>query len=122
MKSTKQVTFNFAQSRRIKNFAQKNNVPVDEILTKYPKVMHIIFQAWKKNYSQSQEVSFRDFFLQVMKFAEFEFRLRERKEELKKIKEHVIILQDALVEYDQDYNSIIKIEQIVKDLAGGIVQ
>ena len=49
MRAIKQITFNFTQSRRIKNHAQKLNVEEKEILTRYPKVMHIIFQAWKKN-------------------------------------------------------------------------
>ncbi|MCE7743275.1 MAG: hypothetical protein GOP50_12565 [Candidatus Heimdallarchaeota archaeon] len=119
MKNIKQITFNFTQSRRIKNYARKNNIPEKEVLSKYPEVIHIIFQAWKKNYSQSQDVEFRDFFLQVMKFAEFEHRLKERKSDLIKIKDHLIILEDALVEYDRDYNTIIEIEQIVKDLTGG---
>ena len=81
--------------------------------------MHIIFQAWKKNYSETQELSFREFFLSIMKYAEFASRLEERKEDIKKIKDHVDILDDALEEYDSDYNTIIKIEQIVKDLSGG---
>ncbi len=53
-----------------------------------------------------------------MKFAEFEFRLKERKSDLVKINDHLIILRDALVEYERDYNIIIEIEQFVKNLAG----
>ena len=121
MKNTKQVTFNFTQSRRIKNYARKNKLPEKEVLSKYPKVMHIIFQAWKKNYGDSEEVSFREFFLQVMKFAEFEFRLRERKTDIQKVNDHVVILRDALVEYDQDYDTVIEIENIVKDLEKGLI-
>lgn len=119
MKSVKQITFNLTESRRIKNYAQKNNLEEKEVLSKYPKVMHILFQAWKKNQTTSQEISFKDFFLQVMKFAEFEFRLKERKGDLKLINEHVKILRDALEEYEQDYTTVIKIEKIVKDIAGG---
>lgn len=119
MKSVKQITFNLTESRRIKNYAQKNNLEEKEVLSKYPKVMHILFQTWKKNQTTSQEISFKDFFLQVMKFAEFEFRLKERKGDLKLINEHVKILRDALEEYEQDYTTVIKIEKIVKDIAGG---
>jgi len=119
MKNTKQVTFNITQSRRIKNYAQKNKLTEKEVLSKFPKAMNLIFQAWKKNYEETQEISFRDFFLEVMKFAEFEFRLKERKDDLKKITEHVAILREALIEYDRDYNTVIRIEKIVKDLGGG---
>ncbi|MHA1199127.1 MAG: hypothetical protein ACTSQF_07240 [Candidatus Heimdallarchaeaceae archaeon] len=116
MANIKQITFDFTQSRRIKNYARKNNIPEKEVLSKYPEVMHIIFQAWKKNYSQSREVSFRDFFLQVMKFAEFEFRLKERRSDIKKINDHLVILRDALLEYERDYSSILEMEQNVKNL------
>ena len=118
MKNTKQVTFNITQSRRIKNYAQKNHLTEKEVLAKFPKAMHLIFQAWKKNYSETQEIGFRDFFLEVMKFAEFEFRLKERQEDLKKVSEHVAILKEALIEYEHDYNNVKKIEQIIKDFAG----
>ncbi len=122
MKTIKQLTFNITQSRRIKNYAQKNKIQEKQILAKYPKVMSIIFHAWKKNYAHSQEKSFRDFFLGVMKYGEFAFRLKERIDDLQKINDHVEILRDALEEYNQDYNTVIKIEQIVKDLGGETIQ
>lgn len=121
MKNTKQVTFNITQSRRIKNYAQKNKLTEKEVLAKFPKAMHLIFQAWKKTYANTEEVSFRKFFLEVMKFAEFESRLKERQDDLKKVTEHVEILKEALDEYESDYNTVTKIEQIVKDLAGGVM-
>ena len=112
MKSIKQITFDITQSRRIKNYAQKNKYLEKDVLASYPKVIHIIFQAWKKNQSNIQESSFRDFFIEVMKFAEFEHRLKERKDDLRKIKDHVVILEEALDEYDRDYNAVIQIEKI----------
>ena len=57
-----------------------------------------------------------------MKYAEFAFRLKERIDDLQKINEHVEILRAALEEYDRDYNTVIKIEQIVKDLGGEVMQ
>ena len=118
MKHIKQITFDITQSRRIKNYAQKTNVKEKELLDKYKEVMHIVFQAWKKNHSL-EEISFRTFFLTVMKYAEFGSRLKERHIEIETINNHVEILRDALDEYERDYEEIMQIEKIVNTLAGG---
>lgn len=120
MKQIKQITFDITQSRRIKNFAQKKNIEEKEILADYQKIMHLIFQSWKKNYKDSDEISFRTYFLQLMKYAEFAFRLHQRQDEMTKIVDHVEILRDALEEYERDYADIIEIENIVKEISGGI--
>lgn len=114
MKRIKQLTFNITQSRRIKNYAQKNNIPEKVLLARYREVMHRIYKAWVKNRQENPELQFRTFFLDIMKQAEFAFRLEERKEQLILIKNHVEILEDALEEYKEDYAKIIKIEQVVK--------
>jgi len=114
MKRIKQLTFNITQSRRIKNYAQKNNIPEKSLLARYQDVMHSIYKAWVKNQQENPELQFRVFFLNIMKQAEFAFRLEERKEQITIIKNHVEILEDALEEYKEDYAKIIKIEQIVK--------
>ena len=114
MKRIKQLTFNITQSRRIKNYAQKNNIPEKVLLARYRDVMHIIYKAWVKNQQEKPELQFRDFFLDIMKHAEFAFRLKEREEQLIIIKNHVEILEDAIEEYKEDYAKIIKIEQAVE--------
>ena len=118
MKNIKQLTFDITQSRKIKNYAQKMKISEKEILTSYQNVMHIIFQAWKKNHSEINDLNFRDFFISVMKYAEFAFRLKERKDDMKKVNDHVEILREALVEYDRDYDTITQIEKIVKEYKG----
>jgi len=120
MKQIKQITFDITQSRRIKNFAQKKKIEEKEILSNYQKTMHLIFQSWKKNHQDTGDISFRDYFLQVMKYAEFAFRLHQREEEMVKIVDHVEILKDALEEYERDYSDVIEIEDIVKEISGGI--
>ncbi|MHA1224690.1 MAG: hypothetical protein ACTSP3_15815 [Candidatus Heimdallarchaeaceae archaeon] len=119
MKFIKQLTFNITQSRRIKNFAQKQKIKEKEILSKYQQVMHIIYKAWEKNYKDKEDISFRNYFLALMKYAEFAHRLKERYKEIQIITEHVEILREALVEYEQDYTEIARIERIVKTLGGG---
>ena len=121
MKKIKQLTFDITQSRRIKNYAQKQQIKEKEILEKYQHVMQIIYLAWKKNYGDNEEVTFRNFFLSVMKYAEFAFRLKERINDLAKITDHVEILRDALEEYERDYREIIALENLVKDIDGGIL-
>ncbi|MBY9001879.1 MAG: hypothetical protein KGD64_13250 [Candidatus Heimdallarchaeota archaeon] len=118
MKKIKQLTFDITQSRRIKNYAQKLKVKEEVLLKKYQHTMNIIFQAWNKNYSESEEINFRNFFLTVMKYAEFAFRLKERYTDLETINKHLVILRDALVEYDKDYTKVIEIEKIVQQLGG----
>ncbi len=115
MKQIKQLTFNITQSRRIKNYSQKNNIPEKELLARYQSAMHVIFLAWKKNQELNPDLPFRTFFLDIMKYAEFVFRLKERKVDLVKITEHVEILEDAIEEYKQDYNKLIGIEKVVKE-------
>ena len=122
MKQIKQLTFNITQSRRIKNYSQKNNIPEKELLERYRSVMHIILHAWMKNRETNPELSFRAFFLEVMKFAEFESRLKERREDLVKITDHVEILEGAIDEYKEDYSKLIKIENIVKNYEEGKTQ
>ena len=119
MKQIKQLTFNITQSRRIKNYAKKLHVKEEELLKKYRHIMHIVFQAWDKNYSKSGEVGFREFFLTVMKYAEFAFRLKERYQDLETINRHVDILKDALEEYETDYTNILEIEKFMKEFEGG---
>ncbi|MHA1347543.1 MAG: hypothetical protein ACTSVO_00280 [Candidatus Heimdallarchaeaceae archaeon] len=119
MKKIKQLTFDITQSRRIKNHAQRLKIKEDVLLKIYPHTMQIIYQAWNKNYSKTDEVSFRNFFLSVMKYAEFAFRLKERHSDLEKINRHVVILRDALVEYDEDYNKILKIEKMINQIEEG---
>jgi len=114
MKKIKQLTFNITQSRRIKNYAQKNNIPEKLLLARYRDLMHSIYKAWVKNHHENPELQFREFFLDIMKHAEFAFRLKEREEQLVIIKDHVKILEDAIEEYKEDYAKIIKIEQAVK--------
>ena len=121
MKKIKQITFDITQSRRIKNYAQKLQIKEKELLEKYQKIMHIIHEAWKKNYGETEEITFRNFFLSVMKYAEFAFRLRERIDDLAKITDHVEILRDALEEYETDYREIINLENIVKGFDGGVL-
>ncbi len=121
MKKIKQITFDITQSRRIKNYAQKKKIKEKDLLLKYQEVMHVLYVAWKKNYGETEEISFRNFILSVMKYAEFTFRLRERIDDLEKINNHVGILRDALEEYERDYSDIIKIEEIVKDADGGLL-
>jgi len=75
MKHIKQLTFDITQSRRIKNFAQKKKVPEKKVLATFQNVMHIVHQAWKKNYGEFSSVSFRDYFMKVMKYAEISFRM-----------------------------------------------
>ena len=120
MKQIKQITFDITQSRRIKNFAQKKKIEEKQILGDYQKIMHLIFQSWKKNHLNKDDISFRNYFLQVMKYAEFAFRLHQREEEMTKIVDHVEILRDALEEYERDYSDVIEIENIVKGISGGI--
>ena len=122
MKHIKQLTFDITQSRRIKNFAQKNKVPEKKVLNTFQNIMHIIYQAWKKNYYESSSVSFREYFLKVMKYAEIEFRMHERQGEMKLITDHVEILRDALEEYDRDYSNFINIEKLAKDLEERSIQ
>ena len=81
MKKIKQLTFNITQSRRIKNYAQKKNIPEKVLLARYRDVMHSIYKAWVKNQQETPELQFRTFFLDIMKQAEFAFRLEERKEQ-----------------------------------------
>jgi len=119
MKKIKQLTFNITQSRRIKNYAQKNDLHEKVLLAKYKDIMHNIYKAWVKNLQENPELQFRTFFLDIMKYAEFTSRLKERKEDLIKIKNHVGILEDAIKEYKQDYAKIINIEQIVKGFEEG---
>ena len=121
MKHIKQLTFDITQSRRIKNYAQKQQIKEKELLAKYQKIMHIVFLAWKKNYGETEEVTFRNFFLSVMKYAEFAFRLKERIDDLVKITDHVEILRDALEEYESDYREIIALENLVKEMTGGVI-
>ena len=116
MKKIKQLTFDITQSRRIKNYAQKLKIKEDVLLKKFSHAMHIIFHAWEKSCKETEEVSFRSFFLTVMKYAEFASRLKARYTELETINSHLVILRDALVEYEQDYNSIIRIEKLVDQL------
>ena len=120
MKKIKQLTFDITQSRRIKNYAQKLKIKEDVLLKKFPHAMHIIFHAWEKSCRETEEVSFRSFFLTVMKYAEFGFRLKARYTELDTINRHVVILREALVEYEQDYDSIIRIEKLVDQLEEGL--
>ncbi len=121
MKKIKQLTFNITQSRRIKNYAQKKNIPEKVLLARYRDVMHSIYKAWVKNQQETPELQFRTFFLDIMKQAEFAFRLEERKEQLIVIKNHVEILEDAIEEYKEDYAKIIKIEQAVKVFEEGTI-
>ena len=121
MKKIKQITFDITQSRRIKNYAQKQQIKEKDLLVKYQNIMHIIFLAWKKNYGDTEEVTFRNFFLSVMKYAEFAFRLKVRIDDLAKITDHVEILRDALEEYERDYREIIALENIVKEIGGGVL-
>ncbi len=121
MKKIKQITFDITQSRRIKNYAQKLQIKEKELLEKYQDVMHVVYQAWKKNYGETEEITFRNFFLSVMKYAEFAFRLKERVDDLAKITNHVEILRDALEEYERDYREIIALENLVKDIGGGML-
>ncbi len=114
MKQIKQLTFNITQSRRIKNYAQKKNIPEKSLLVRYRDVMHSIYKAWVKNQQENPELQFREFFLDIVKHAEFAFRLKEREEQLIIIKNHVEILEDAIEEYKEDYAKISKIQQIVK--------
>ncbi len=116
MKHIKQLTFNITQSRRIKNFAQKKNIPEKKVLGTFQNILHIIHQAWKKNYGDTSAISFKEYFMKVMKHAEMEFRMHERQEEMKIITDHVEILRDALEEYERDYLKFISIEQKVKEL------
>ncbi len=120
MKKIKQLTFDITQSRRIKNYAQKLKIKEEVLLKKFPHTMNIIFHAWEKSCSKTEEVSFRSFFLTVMKYAEFAFRLNARYTELDTINRHVVILREALVEYEKDYDSIIRIEKIVKQFEEGL--
>jgi len=119
MKLIKQITFDITQSRRIKNYAQKKKIEEKEILKDYQKIMQIIFQAWKNN-SDKSDISFRDYFIHIMKYAEIAFRMHERHEQMEMITDHVAILRDALEEYERDYSIVIKIENIVKEKAGRI--
>ncbi len=119
MKKIKQLTFDITQSRRIKNYAQKLKIKEEVLLKKFQHTMHIIFHAWEKSCSNNEEVDFRGFFLTVMKYAEFAFRLKARHTELETINRHVVILREALVEYEQDYDSILRIEKIVDQLEEG---
>jgi len=121
MKKIKQITFDITQSRRIKNYAQKQQIKEKELLVKYQNVMHTVYLAWKKNYGETEEVTFRNFFLSVMKYAEFAFRLKERIDDLAKITDHVEILRDALEEYERDYREIIALENIIKEIGGGVL-
>ena len=120
MKTIKQITFDITQSRRIKNYAQKMKIEEEVLLKKYQHTMHIIYQAWDKNYSTSGEVSFRNFFLTVMKYAEFAFRLKERYSDLETINRHLVILREALIEYEEDLRKVTEIEKIVKRLEEGL--
>ena len=122
MKHIKQLTFNITQSRRIKNYSQKNNIPEKELLAKYRVIMDIVYSAWMKNREMDPDLQFRTFFLDIMKYAEFAFRLEVRKEDLVKITEHVDILEGAIEEYKQDYAKLIKIEEVVKDYEGRNVE
>ena len=122
MKHIKQLTFNITQSRRIKNYSQKNNIPEKELLAKYRVIMDIVYSAWMKNREINPDLQFRTFFLNIMKYAEFAFRLEVRKEDLVKITEHVEILEGAIEEYNQDYAKLIKIEEVVKDYEGRNVE
>ncbi|OLS30589.1 MAG: hypothetical protein HeimAB125_18650 [Candidatus Heimdallarchaeota archaeon AB_125] len=122
MKHIKQLTFNITQSRRIKNYSQKNNIPEKELLAKYRVIMDIVYSAWMKNREINPDLQFRTFFLNIMKYAEFAFRLDVRKEDLVKITEHVEILEGAIEEYNQDYAKLIKIEEVVKDYEGRNVE
>ena len=122
MKHIKQLTFNITQSRRIKNYSQKNNIPEKELLAKYRVIMDIVYGAWMKNREINPDLQFRTFFLNIMKYAEFAFRLDVRKEDLVKITEHVEILEGAIEEYNQDYAKLIKIEEVVKDYEGRNVE
>ena len=122
MKHIKQLTFNITQSRRIKNYSQKNNIPEKELLAKYRVIMDIVYSAWMKNREINPDLQFRTFFLNIMKYAEFAFRLDMRKEDLVKITEHVEILEGAIEEYNQDYAKLIKIEEVVKDYEGRNVE
>ena len=115
MKHIKQLTFDITQSRRIKNFAQKKKIPEKKVLSTFQNIIHVIYQAWKRNYGDSSSISFRDYFMNVMKFAEIEFRMHERQEEMKTITNHVEILRDALEEYERDYHKFINIEKTVKE-------
>ena len=120
MKKIKQLTFDITQSRRIKNYAQKLKIKEDVLLKKYQQVIHIIYQAWNKNYGDGEEKTFRNFFLTVMKYAEFAFRLKERYTDLETINRHLVILREALEEYETDYKSILAIENIVKQYEGAL--
>jgi tRNA G10 N-methylase Trm11 len=120
MKKIKQLTFDITQSRRIKNYAQKLKIKEEVLLKKFRHTMHIIYHAWEKSCRETEEVSFHSFFRTVMKYAEFAFRLKARYTELETINRHVVILREALVEYEQDYDSIIRIEKLVDQLEGGL--
>ena len=64
--------------------------------------------------AKNREICFNDYFISMMKYAEYSHRLTQRHEEMKKVTTHVEILKLALVEYDIDYNDIITIENIAK--------
>ena len=120
MKKIKQLTFDITQSRRIKNYAQKLKIKEAVLLKKYQHTMHIIFHAWNKNFGETETVSFHSFFLTVMKYAEFAFRLKARYTDLETINRHLVILREALEEYERDYNGILRIEKIVTQLEEGL--
>ncbi|MCK4844424.1 MAG: hypothetical protein KAS95_02000 [Candidatus Heimdallarchaeota archaeon] len=114
MKKIKQLVFDITQSRRIKNYAERLKIEPTSILPQIQSVMEIIYQAWFKNYGQTREISFNDYFISMMKYAEYSHRLTQRHEEMKKVATHVEILRLAILEYDIDYNDIITIENIAK--------
>ncbi len=115
MKKIKKLYFDITQSRRIKNYAEKHKITEKSILEEFTRVMDIIYRGWKNAYPDSDDETFEEYLKMVLKWAEFSFRLRERKSDTIRIKEHLTILQDAIEEYDTDYNKLIEIEKVLKD-------
>ena len=113
MKKIKQLQFDITGSRRIRNYVDQRKLKEKIVLERMKNAVEIIYSAWKKNYAES-EISFFEFFKAVMKYAEFAHRLEQRKDELKRIESHVEILQEAIEEYEEDYNYIRKLEKIVE--------
>ena len=113
MQYIKQLNFDITQSRRIRNYIEQHKLSSKEVLKKFKEIIELLFNNWKERYKKSGTVSFDEYLLMYLKYAEFSYRLKERKEDLKKIRTHVNILRDAIEEYERDYKEIITIEKIV---------
>ena len=109
----KQLNFDITQSRRIKNYVEQHKLSTKAILQRFKELLETTYQQWKKHYGSEEKISFEEFLQAYLKYAEFSYRLKERKNDLKKVKTHVDILREAIEEYERDYKEIITIENIV---------